>query len=134
MYFIQHCIICRPSDSTVAEGAGIESRTVATSALTIRRSNHSARSHPRDRKIHRCFKSVLWIRNDFFRIRILLFSWSRIPIPILFRILHKFVLICLTNFFTIIFLPCKCAMLLIMRDISCLRECSFGKKGIYSLN
>ncbi len=38
--------ICRPSDSTVLEDAGIESRTVATLALTARRrSNHSARSY-----------------------------------------------------------------------------------------
>jgi len=30
MYFIQHCFICRPSDSTVSEDAGIEPGTVAT--------------------------------------------------------------------------------------------------------
>jgi hypothetical protein len=35
-----------------------------------------------------CLKPVLWIRNDFFRIRILLFSW--------FRIQHDFLLIFLT--------------------------------------
>ncbi len=29
-YFIQHCFICRPSESTVSEDAGIELRTVAT--------------------------------------------------------------------------------------------------------
>ncbi len=46
MYVIQHCFICRPSDSTVSEEAGIEPRTVATLALTDRRSNHLARSHP----------------------------------------------------------------------------------------
>jgi hypothetical protein len=46
MYDIQHCFICRPSDSDVSEDAGIESRTVATMALAVRRSNHSARSHP----------------------------------------------------------------------------------------
>ncbi len=46
MYFIQHCFICRPSDSDVSEDAGIEPRTVATSALAVRRSNHSATSHP----------------------------------------------------------------------------------------
>ncbi len=46
MYCIQHCFICRPSDSTVSEDDGIEPRTVETSALTARRSNHSARSHP----------------------------------------------------------------------------------------
>jgi hypothetical protein len=42
MYFIQNCFICRPSDFTVSEGAGIEPMTVATSALAIRR----ATSHP----------------------------------------------------------------------------------------
>ncbi len=48
MYCIQHC-----SDSTVAEDAGIEPRTVATSVLAVRRSSittrlgiHKARSHP----------------------------------------------------------------------------------------
>ncbi len=46
-YYIQHCFICRPSDSTVPTDAGIEPRTVATGALAIRRSNHQARSHPR---------------------------------------------------------------------------------------
>jgi hypothetical protein len=30
MYEIQHCFICRPSDSTVTENAGIGARTVAT--------------------------------------------------------------------------------------------------------
>jgi hypothetical protein len=43
MNFIQHCFICRHSDSTV--DAEIEPRTVATLALTVRRSNHSATSH-----------------------------------------------------------------------------------------
>jgi hypothetical protein len=47
MYVIQHFFICRPSNSTVSEDAWIEPRTVATLALTARRSNHSARSHPR---------------------------------------------------------------------------------------
>jgi hypothetical protein len=47
MYCIQHCFIRRPSDSSVSKDAGIvPCRTVATSALTVRRSNHSARSHP----------------------------------------------------------------------------------------
>jgi hypothetical protein len=32
LYFIQHCFICRPSDSTVSEDAGIKPRTYATSA------------------------------------------------------------------------------------------------------
>ncbi len=39
-YNIQHCFICRPSDFTVSTDAGIEPRTVATSALAVRRSNH----------------------------------------------------------------------------------------------
>ncbi len=42
----QHCFICRPSDSTVSADAGVESRTVATLALIVRRSKHLARSHP----------------------------------------------------------------------------------------
>jgi hypothetical protein len=46
MYCIQHCFTCRPSDSAVSKDAVIEPRTVATSALAVRRSNHSARSHP----------------------------------------------------------------------------------------
>jgi hypothetical protein len=46
LYDIQHCFICRPSDSTVLGDAGIEPRTVATTALAVRRSNHVARSHP----------------------------------------------------------------------------------------
>jgi hypothetical protein len=45
MHGIQHCFLCRPSDSTVSEDAGIEPRTVATMALTARRSNHLARFH-----------------------------------------------------------------------------------------
>jgi hypothetical protein len=35
-YFIQHCFICHPSDSTVPTDAGIKPRTVATGALTVR--------------------------------------------------------------------------------------------------
>ncbi len=35
-YFFQHCFICRPSDYTVSEDAGIEPRTVATSAMAVR--------------------------------------------------------------------------------------------------
>ncbi len=51
MYFIQHFFICCPSDSTVSEDAGIEPRTVATSALAVRRSSHSASSPPTCRDI-----------------------------------------------------------------------------------
>ncbi len=35
MYFIQHCFICRPADSTVSEDAGIELRQWQSDALTI---------------------------------------------------------------------------------------------------
>ncbi len=48
-YSIQQCFICRRSDSTVSEDATcrIEPRSVVTSALAVRSSNYSARSHPR---------------------------------------------------------------------------------------
>jgi hypothetical protein len=36
----------------VSKDAGIEPRTVATTALTVRRSNHSAKSHPISAKSH----------------------------------------------------------------------------------
>jgi hypothetical protein len=39
LYYIQHCFICRPSDSTVPTDAGIEPRTFATAVLAVRRSN-----------------------------------------------------------------------------------------------
>ncbi len=45
-YFIEHCFICRTSDSTVSEDDGIEPWTDATSALAVKRSNHTVRSHP----------------------------------------------------------------------------------------
>ncbi len=48
MFVIQHCFICRPSDSNVSEDAGIRLRTVMTLALTARLSNHSARSQPQE--------------------------------------------------------------------------------------
>jgi hypothetical protein len=35
MYDIQQCFICRPSDFSVSEDAGIEPRTVATTALAV---------------------------------------------------------------------------------------------------
>ncbi len=34
-YFIQHCFICCPSDSTVSEDAGIEPRAITTSTLAV---------------------------------------------------------------------------------------------------
>jgi hypothetical protein len=49
MYVIQHCFMCRPSDSTVSDDAGIEPRSVATLGLTARRSYHSARSNTQTR-------------------------------------------------------------------------------------
>ncbi len=52
MYDIQHCFICRPSDSTVSEDAGIELRTFATTALAVRRSKQSARSHQQSARSH----------------------------------------------------------------------------------
>jgi hypothetical protein len=51
-YYIQHCFICRPSDSTVPTDAGFELRTVATGALAVRCSNHLARSHPNLARSH----------------------------------------------------------------------------------
>ncbi len=50
--FTQHCFICRPSDFTVSEDAGIDPRTVATSVSAIRRSSHSATSHPQSAISH----------------------------------------------------------------------------------
>ncbi len=41
-----------PSDSAVSEAAGIEPRTVVTSALAVRLYNHSARSHPHSARSH----------------------------------------------------------------------------------
>jgi len=50
----QHCLICCPSDSTVSEDSGIKPRTVAsvTTALAVRCSNHSARTHPHSTRSH----------------------------------------------------------------------------------
>ncbi len=58
--FLSTLFICRPSDSTVPEDAGIEPSTVATLALAVRRSNpslldlipNSARSHPHSARSH----------------------------------------------------------------------------------
>ena len=38
--FIPHCFVCRPSDSAVSEDAGIEPKTVATSASVVRRQKY----------------------------------------------------------------------------------------------
>jgi hypothetical protein len=49
MYDIQHCFIRRPSDSIVSEDAGIEPRTVATTASLIYR----LKSHPQYKHVHK---------------------------------------------------------------------------------
>jgi len=49
---IQHCFICLPLDSTMSEDAGIITPSaVATLTSAVRRSNHSARSHPQKNSI-----------------------------------------------------------------------------------
>ncbi len=45
-HFLSNIFNTASSDSTVSADAGIESRTVATFALIVRRSKHLARSHP----------------------------------------------------------------------------------------
>jgi hypothetical protein len=55
MYVIQHCFICRLSDSAVSEDAGIETRTLE---LTARCSNHLARSHTHLARSHPRFLEV----------------------------------------------------------------------------
>jgi hypothetical protein len=75
--------------------------------------------------------TALWIRNVFFRIRILLFRWFGLKIWILFRILHKFVLMFLTSI-----LPLYSCLLSVLgcslwRDISFLGECFFVKRNLY---
>ncbi len=58
MFFIQHCFICRPSDSNVSEDARSESRTVATLAVADRHSNHSVISNPLTR-----LDLIQWIKK-----------------------------------------------------------------------
>ncbi len=69
MYSFQHWFICRPSDSTVSDDVGIEPRTVATSALAVRPSNHSARSTPHSAWSHpQIFDIWFWkqkVKNPF---------------------------------------------------------------------
>jgi hypothetical protein len=59
----QHCFICRPSDSTVSKD---EPRTVATSELSLRCSNHSARSHPQEIFILPWLRLSAQYKNKFF--------------------------------------------------------------------
>ncbi len=56
----QHCFICRPSDSTVSEDAGIECRTVAILALAVRRSTFG-------------WISSMWTRQSY---RTMEFCWN----------------------------------------------------------
>jgi hypothetical protein len=48
-YFVQNCFICRPSDSSVSEDAGIEYWAIEKFALG---SNHSVRSHSQSVRSH----------------------------------------------------------------------------------
>ncbi len=50
MYVLQHCFICRPSNSTVSEDGGTEPKAVAT-VITARRFNQSAKSHQQKIKV-----------------------------------------------------------------------------------
>ncbi len=45
VHIIQNWFICIPSESTVLEDAGID-MAVATMALTVKRTNRLAKSHP----------------------------------------------------------------------------------------
>jgi hypothetical protein len=61
----------------VSDGAGIEPRTVAKTALAVRRSNHSARSHP-PYNIDNVGKHVLFIVIYIFsrtRVFLSMFGW-----------------------------------------------------------
>jgi hypothetical protein len=58
MHDIRHCFIRRRSDSTVSEDAGVEPGTVATTALAVRRSKYTARSHPHPLD-HRGFRMIV---------------------------------------------------------------------------
>ncbi len=70
---------------------------------------------------------MLWIRNEFFRIRILLFSWFWIAI--LFRILHEFFYNILNINFTLVFPSCKCGNIFIKRNLYFLRVLSSEDKN-----
>ncbi len=79
-YFIQHCFFCRPSDSTESEDAGTVPRTVATSALAVRCSNHLIKQT--NRKMCEDFKLQTWrlkkivVKRNFS----LLFEYSHLNI------------------------------------------------------
>ncbi len=69
MYCIQHCFLCRPSDFTLSEDAGIEPRTVVTSSWAVLSSNHSARSRMRSSRGGNrpnglsCQMLVIWLES-----------------------------------------------------------------------
>ncbi len=68
LLFIQHCFICRPLRFHCVE-AEIEPWTVATLALTARRSNHLARSPPLAHHCHVvCGGSGLFLFRVSFRL------------------------------------------------------------------
>jgi hypothetical protein len=56
--------------STVSEDAGIESRTVATTALAVRRYNHSARSHPQSANLIHTQLNLIHTRLDLIHARL----------------------------------------------------------------
>ncbi len=123
-YLIQHCFNCRPSDSTVSEDAEIEPRTGATLALTVRRSDHSARDQilsswlgdivdsgiglsytgPPAYVAWRASTTILWQSRlssppprQALRIRLLISSTSARSHPQAAR-LHPKITVCITNF------------------------------------
>jgi hypothetical protein len=70
-YYIQHCFICRPSDSTVPTDAGIEPRTVATGADAT--SLDLIRSHPQILMKIRLIKPTILLNKCLL---FLVCSWS----------------------------------------------------------
>jgi hypothetical protein len=52
MYDIQHCFVCRPSDSTASEDAGVAPRTVVITILSVRSHPPSVRSHASSVRSH----------------------------------------------------------------------------------
>jgi hypothetical protein len=88
------CFICRPSDSTVSEDAGIEPMTFSTSALAVRRSSYSAHLntwlhliHTRLHLIHTflLFSSAKWFGTEFREFASILVLRNGIPCCFLFR-------------------------------------------------
>jgi hypothetical protein len=82
VFFIQHCFICRPSDFTVSDVAGIEPRTVElwdwqSDALSTRLDIiHSARSQPSRLDLIHFSASSHPHRLDLINSRLNLIYWS----------------------------------------------------------